>query len=207
MPPEQDTRPFTMEAAAGEATPATSGEGSQAYIVYSLGAASGASGAAPALEPETHPIEPTSPASNPTENEDTTVSTQQAEKVESTEAAATTESSETTETTETMDQLLEQFATPDTGVGEGQIFDGHVLAVTEAGVIVDVGGKFEGLVPKEEFLDSGGAMPFGPGQTIESGAAWWWISACARFCPRHRSNCARCTISNRGRTARSRCAF
>jgi small subunit ribosomal protein S1 len=164
MPPEQDTRPFTMEAAAEEATPATSGEGSQAYIVYSLGAAGGGAGAAPALEPETHPIEPTSSALNPTENEDMAVSTQQAETVESTEAAATTESSETTET---MDQLLEQFATPDTGVGEGQIFDGHVLAVTEAGVIVDVGGKFEGLVPKEEFLDSGGAMPFGPGQTIE----------------------------------------
>jgi small subunit ribosomal protein S1 len=167
MPPEQDTRPFVMEAAAEEATPGTSGGGSEAYIVYSRGAAGGASGAAPALEPETHPIETTSPALNPTENENTAVTTQQAETVESTEAAAATETAETPETAETMDQLLEQFATPDTGVGEGQIFDGHVLAVTEAGVIVDVGGKFEGLVPKEEFLDSGGAMPFGPGQTIE----------------------------------------
>ena len=185
MPPEQDTRPFTMEAAPEEATPGKPSEGSQAYIAYSLGASGTAAGTAPALEPETPPIEPPLPALNSNANEDTTVSTEQADTMESTEAAATTESSEkaetaeasaateatetaeAAETTETMDQLLEQFATPDAGVGEGQIFDGHVLAVTEAGVIVDVGGKFEGLVPAEEFLDSGGAMPFGPGQTIE----------------------------------------
>jgi small subunit ribosomal protein S1 len=42
-----------------------------------------------------------------------------------------------------------------------------VLAVTDAGVVVDVGGKFEGLVPAQEFLDSGTPIEFGPGQTIE----------------------------------------
>src|SRR5262249_43683693 len=49
----------------------------------------------------------------------------------------------------------------------GEVFEGHVLAVTEAGVVVDVGGKFEGLVPAQEFLDSGAPIEFGPGQTIE----------------------------------------
>ena len=68
---------------------------------------------------------------------------------------------------ETMDQLLDQFSTPETAVGEGEIFDGHVLAVTDAGVVVDVGGKFEGLVPAQEFLDSGTPIEFGAGQTIE----------------------------------------
>jgi small subunit ribosomal protein S1 len=68
---------------------------------------------------------------------------------------------------ETMDQLLDQFPTPETATGEGEIFDGHVLAVTDAGVIVDVGGKFEGLVPAQEFLDSGTPIVFGAGQTIE----------------------------------------
>ena len=68
---------------------------------------------------------------------------------------------------ETMDQLLDQFSTPQAAVGEGEIFDGHVLAVTDAGVIVDVGGKFEGLVPAQEFLDSGTPIEFGAGQTIE----------------------------------------
>ncbi len=42
-----------------------------------------------------------------------------------------------------------------------------MLAVTDAGVVVDVGGKFEGLVPAQEFLDSGSPIQFGPGQTID----------------------------------------
>jgi small subunit ribosomal protein S1 len=82
-------------------------------------------------------------------------------------ASAGAESSESAETTQTMDQLMEQFAVPEPAVAEGEIFDGHVLAVTDAGVIVDVGGKFEGLVPAQEFVDSGSPIEFGPGQTIE----------------------------------------
>jgi len=62
-------------------------------------------------------------------------------------AATQIESSEPAESTETMDQLLDQFSAPESIVAEGEIFDGRVLAVTEAGVVVDVGGKFEGLVP------------------------------------------------------------
>jgi small subunit ribosomal protein S1 len=83
------------------------------------------------------------------------------------DASAGAESSESAETTQTMDQLMEQFAVPEPAVAEGEIFDGHVLAVTDAGVIVDVGGKFEGLVPAQEFVDSGSPIEFGPGQTIE----------------------------------------
>jgi small subunit ribosomal protein S1 len=82
-------------------------------------------------------------------------------------ADAASEQSESAETTETMDQLLDQFATPEQTIAEGEIFDGRVLAVTEAGVVVDVGGKFEGLVPAQEFLDSGAPIEFGEGQTIE----------------------------------------
>jgi small subunit ribosomal protein S1 len=74
---------------------------------------------------------------------------------------------ESADNNETMDQLLDQFSTPEPVVTEGEIFDGRVLAVTDAGVIVDVGGKFEGLVPAQEFLDSGSPIEFGPGQTIE----------------------------------------
>ncbi len=85
-------------------------------------------------------------------------------------AAESTESSGTTDTpemTETMDQLLDQFSAPAPAAAEGEIFDGRVLAVTDAGVVVDVGGKFEGLVPAQEFLDSGSPIAFGAGQTIE----------------------------------------
>src|ERR1700733_746825 len=83
------------------------------------------------------------------------------------EAAVSADGSESGETSQTMDQLMEQFAVPDPAAAEGEIFDGHVLAVTDAGVIVDVGGKFEGLVPAQEFVDSGSPIEFGPGQTIE----------------------------------------
>jgi small subunit ribosomal protein S1 len=83
------------------------------------------------------------------------------------ETAETTEAAETTETVETMDQLMDQFAVPEPVAAEGEIFDGRVLAVTDAGVIVDVGGKFEGLVPAQEFVDSGSPIEFGAGQTIE----------------------------------------
>jgi small subunit ribosomal protein S1 len=85
------------------------------------------------------------------------------------EMDATTEaakSPEGAESTETMDQLLDQFAVPEPVAAEGEIFDGRVLAVTDAGVIVDVGGKFEGLVPAQEFVDSGSPIQFGKGQTI-----------------------------------------
>jgi small subunit ribosomal protein S1 len=82
-------------------------------------------------------------------------------------AEASAGDSETPETLETMDQLMDQFSAPEPVAAEGEIFDGRVLAVTDAGVVVDVGGKFEGLVPAQEFLDSGAPIQFGEGQTIE----------------------------------------
>src|SRR5271170_6680738 len=92
---------------------------------------------------------------------------QAAEAAPATAEAEETHTLETPEALETMDQLLDQFSAPAPVAAEGEIFDGRVLAVTDAGVIVDVGGKFEGLVPAQEFLDSGGAIEFGEGQTIE----------------------------------------
>jgi small subunit ribosomal protein S1 len=94
-------------------------------------------------------------------------SSELSQKEESVSSGEVTESSDSGEATETMDQLLDQFSTPEQVAAEGEIFDGRVLAITDAGVVVDVGGKFEGLVPAQEFLESGGAIPFGEGQTIE----------------------------------------
>jgi small subunit ribosomal protein S1 len=82
-------------------------------------------------------------------------------------SASTDAIAEVGESNETMDQLMKQFDAPEPVVPEGEIFDGHVIAVTDAGVIVDVGGKFEGLVPAQEFLESGSPIEFGKGQTIE----------------------------------------
>ena len=119
--------------------------------------------AEPAMESEALPVAASS-----------TESATEAHKVEPAEpvaaapvAEATAETAEGIESPETMDQLLEQFTAPEPVVAEGEIFDGRVLAVTDAGVVVDVGGKFEGLVPAQEFVDSGTPIQFGEGQTIE----------------------------------------
>jgi small subunit ribosomal protein S1 len=103
-------------------------------------------------------------------HEASTVESAPASETSHKEVGATTEAastSEAAESVETMDQLLDQFAVPEPVAAEGEIFDGRVLAVTDAGVIVDVGGKFEGLVPAQEFVDSGSPIQFGKGQTIE----------------------------------------
>ncbi|MGH9781015.1 MAG: 30S ribosomal protein S1 [Candidatus Acidiferrales bacterium] len=57
---------------------------------------------------------------------------------------------------EPMEQLIEQYSVPAPVAAGGEIFDGRVVAVTDLGVVVDVGAKFEGLVPAQEFLDTGG---------------------------------------------------
>ncbi len=65
-----------------------------------------------------------------------------------------------------MEQLIEQYAAPQTPSSGGEIFEGRVIAVSDLGLIVDVGGKFEGLVPAQEFVESGG-IHFQAGDVIE----------------------------------------
>jgi len=146
-----------MEGGADEsATPSPTGAPDSAAM-QPQDRAGAATAVAPALEP---------PQTSETSANSSSESAAVPQEAASTETAPAEESAEG-ETTQTMDQLLDQFSAPETLPAEGEIFDGHVLAVTDAGVIVDVGGKFEGLVPAQEFLDVGGAIQFGPGQTIE----------------------------------------
>ncbi|MGH9757308.1 MAG: 30S ribosomal protein S1, partial [Candidatus Acidiferrales bacterium] len=125
----------------------------------------GAASSAPASEP--HASEAPAPADVPADSPaapalQTSEIRTQTEPENSADSAA-----ESVESSETMDQLLEQFSKPEPVASEGEIFDGRVLAVTEAGMVVDVGGKFEGLVPASEFIESGAPIEFGAGQTIE----------------------------------------
>ncbi|HUO34423.1 MAG TPA: 30S ribosomal protein S1 [Candidatus Acidoferrum sp.] len=170
-----------LEAPAAEQpsdSPVASGGASRSAAIAS------SSGAAVAVARAHEPVEPPAPVLIKDSEESTahaeaeSVSPEAAETVAASPADATNseESSppavdaapaEDAESAETMDQLLDQFPTPEATVAEGEIFDGRVLAVTEAGVVVDVGGKFEGLVPASEFLESGAPIEFGEGQTIE----------------------------------------
>jgi small subunit ribosomal protein S1 len=51
--------------------------------------------------------------------------------------------------------------------GEGNIIKGLVVQVTRDAVVIDIGGKSEGLIPKEEFLDASGAVTVKAGDTVD----------------------------------------
>lgn len=71
-------------------------------------------------------------------------------------------------TSEALDeQLIDQYAMPQEARGEGELTEGRVVAVTELGVVVDIGAKSEGLIPAQEFVDAEGGVRLEPGQTIE----------------------------------------
>ncbi len=67
---------------------------------------------------------------------------------------------------EPMDQLIEQYAVPQPAAAGTEVFEGRVIAVNDLGLVIDVGGKFEGLVPAQEFVETGG-IHFAPGDLIE----------------------------------------
>jgi len=161
MSPEYDNnpQPSAIENEFGTPGAEATGEAPSVAAVQSVG---GGAAAAVARAPEA--AEVAAPVVASTTEEVTTAP--DAAAVPETASTETTEAATESESSESMDQLLDQFSTPQ-AAAEGEIFDGHVLAVTEAGVVVDVGGKFEGLVPAQEFLDSGNPIEFGEGQTIE----------------------------------------
>src|SRR5262249_25465386 len=52
-------------------------------------------------------------------------------------------------------------------LAEGEVVKGRVLSVTAAEVIVDVGYKSEGVIPIQEFIDSGGTLTVKPGDEVD----------------------------------------
>ena len=169
MSPEHDNnpQPSAVESSPAQPEPANLTAESAAAIAPQHGAAGAATAAVRAPEaPQSAPGAETAVAgAQTTDAEAVATPVASSETVPAGETAVSEEHAEL-ESTETMDQLLDQFSTPPAAT-EGEIFDGRVLAVTDAGVVVDVGGKFEGLVPAQEFLDSGEPIEFGEGQTIE----------------------------------------
>ena len=72
-----------------------------------------------------------------------------------------------TPSAEELNRLMEQYTAPQQGTTEGEIVEGRVVAISDSGVVVDIGAKTEGLIPAQEFLESDQPMPFSSGQTIE----------------------------------------
>jgi small subunit ribosomal protein S1 len=72
-----------------------------------------------------------------------------------------------TESNTEMEQLMEQYAAPTQAPAEGEIESGQVVAITDLGVVVDLGGKTEGLIPAQEFAELDGPFPLQVGQPVE----------------------------------------
>ena len=67
---------------------------------------------------------------------------------------------------ESMDALLEQYAAEHEAPAEGDVLEGRIVAVTDLGVVVDLGSKFEALIPAQEMTDAKGSMVFELGASI-----------------------------------------
>jgi small subunit ribosomal protein S1 len=68
---------------------------------------------------------------------------------------------------EELNQLMDQYAAPQQAPTEGEIVQGHVVAVADVGVVVDIGGKTEALIPAGEFMEADNPIRLDPGQDIE----------------------------------------
>ncbi len=55
---------------------------------------------------------------------------------------------------EEMSKLIEQYSEPQEAASQNEIIEVKVVAYTEQGVVVDVGGKTEGLIPAVEFSET-----------------------------------------------------
>jgi len=67
---------------------------------------------------------------------------------------------------EEMSKLIEQYGEPQETAAQNEIIEVKVVAYTEEGVVVDLGGKTEGLIPAAEFADTEIPRP-DPNATIE----------------------------------------
>jgi small subunit ribosomal protein S1 len=67
---------------------------------------------------------------------------------------------------EEMSKLMEQYGEPQEAASQNEIIEVKVVAYTEQGVVVDLGGKSEGLVPAAEFTETEIPRP-DPNATIE----------------------------------------
>jgi small subunit ribosomal protein S1 len=79
------------------------------------------------------------------------------------EAAAAAEEAASAEE---MSKLIDQYGEPQETASQNEIIEVKVVAYTEQGVVVDLGGKTEGLIPAAEFTETEVPRP-DPNATIE----------------------------------------
>jgi small subunit ribosomal protein S1 len=118
------------------------------------------------------PAETTAAAGSGTESHDAQGESQGAQGVAAPHEAATPVDAEAAAAaeeaagSEEMSKLIEQYSEPQEGAANNEIIEVKVVAYTEHGVVVDVGGKTEGLIPAAEFSETDIPRPE-PNATIE----------------------------------------
>src|ERR1700739_978406 len=81
-------------------------------------------------------------------------------------AAEAAAAAEEAASAEEMSKLIDQYGEPQETASQNEIIEVKVVAYTEQGVVVDLGGKTEGLIPASEFTETEIPRP-DPNVTIE----------------------------------------
>jgi small subunit ribosomal protein S1 len=150
------------ELSAGQSATAAAAAPEQTTNVETAQAAVQAQEPIAAVEPAVVTVTPAEPVAAP----DGIAAVEHTNVSETVEAAA--DSGEpSTESHEEMEQLMEQYAVPHQAPAEGEIESGQVVAITDLGVVVNLGGKTEGLIPAQEFAELDGPFPLMVGQPVE----------------------------------------
>jgi small subunit ribosomal protein S1 len=105
------------------------------------------------------------PAAKPVRAEDAHAAAEAQAKTASADAEAAAAAEEAAGAEE-MSKLIEQYGEPQESAAQNEIIEVKVVAYTEQGVVVDLGGKTEGLIPASEFTETEVPRP-DPNATIE----------------------------------------
>jgi small subunit ribosomal protein S1 len=111
------------------------------------------------------PTPEAAPAPEPVRAEDAHASAEAEAKSVSADAEAAAAAEEAAGAEE-MSKLIEQYGEPQEAAAQNEIIEVKVVAYTEQGVVVDLGGKTEGLIPASEFTETEIPRP-DPNATIE----------------------------------------
>jgi len=104
----------------------------------------------PQAAQESHGVTPPTPAVKLEEGHETAEAHAKTAAVDAEAAAAAEEAAGAEE----MSKLIEQYSEPQEPASQNEIIEVKVVAYTEQGVVVDVGGKTEGLIPAVEFTET-----------------------------------------------------
>ncbi|HLZ51340.1 MAG TPA: 30S ribosomal protein S1 [Candidatus Acidoferrum sp.] len=107
---------------------------------------------APALQAQVS--EPAAPVAKPAESAEPAAAEPQAAAASSPADAEATAAAEEAAGSEEMSKLMEQYDEQHEATSQNEIIEVKVVAYTEHGVVVDLGGKTEGLIPAVEFSET-----------------------------------------------------